>query len=44
MEQWAARLQSFLNFPAIGQIGGGVRNPTGVIDIAMMQSLIHNGA
>jgi hypothetical protein len=44
MEQWAARLQSFLNLPIVGQIGGGVRKPTGVIDIAMIQSLIHNGA
>lgn len=45
MEQWAARLQSFLNLPedSIGQIGGGVRKPTGVIDIAMIQSLAHGG-
>jgi superfamily II DNA or RNA helicase len=44
MEQWAARLQSFLNLPIIGQIGGGARKPTSIIDIAMIQSLIHNGA
>jgi superfamily II DNA or RNA helicase len=45
MEQWAARLQSFLNLPkaSIGRIGGGVRKPTGVIDIAMIQSLVHDG-
>jgi superfamily II DNA or RNA helicase len=45
MEQWVARLQSFLNLPegSIGQIGGGVRKPTGVIDIAMIQSLAHKG-
>ena len=45
MEQWAARLQSFLNLSedSIGQIGGGVRKPTGVIDIAMIQSLAHGG-
>jgi superfamily II DNA or RNA helicase len=45
LEQWAARLQSFLNLPedSIGQIGGGVRKPTGVIDIAMIQSLAHGG-
>ena len=38
MEQWAARMQSFLNLPkdSIGQIGGGVRKPTGVVDIAMI--------
>jgi hypothetical protein len=31
MEQWAARLQSYLNLSedGIGQIGGGVRKPTG---------------
>jgi hypothetical protein len=46
VEQWVARLQSFLNLPedSIGQIGGGVRKPTGVIDIAMIQSLAHGGA
>jgi superfamily II DNA or RNA helicase len=45
MEQWASRLQSFLNLPrdSIGQIGGGVRKPTGVIDIAMIQSLARGG-
>jgi len=45
MEQWASRLQSFLNLPqdSIGQIGGGVRKPTGVIDIAMIQSLTRGG-
>jgi hypothetical protein len=45
MEQWAARLHSFLNLPEenIGQIGGGMRKPTGVIDIAMIQSLAHKG-
>jgi superfamily II DNA or RNA helicase len=45
MEQWAARLQSFLSLPerSIGQIGGGIRKPTGVIDIAMIQSLAHKG-
>jgi superfamily II DNA or RNA helicase len=45
MEQWAARLHSFLAVPegSIGQIGGGMRRGTGVIDIAMIQSLVHNG-
>lgn len=45
MEQWALRLQSFLNLPqdSIGQVGGGVRKPTGVIDIAMIQSLARGG-
>jgi len=41
MEQWAARLANFLDLPpgAIGQIGGGRRRPTGIVDIAMIQSL-----
>lgn len=41
MEQWAARLANFLDLPAgaIGQIGGGKRRPTGIVDIAMIQSL-----
>jgi len=45
MEQWAARLRSFLNLPedSIGQIGGGGRKATGVIDIAMIQSLARGG-
>jgi superfamily II DNA or RNA helicase len=45
MEQWAARLHSFLDLPEenIGQIGGGMRKPTGVVDIAMIQSLVHKG-
>jgi superfamily II DNA or RNA helicase len=45
MEQWAARLQSFVAFPGgnVGQIGGGKRKPTGIIDIAMIQSLLHKG-
>jgi superfamily II DNA or RNA helicase len=45
MEQWVARLHNFLNLPEenIGQIGGGMRRPTGVVDIATIQSLIHKG-
>jgi superfamily II DNA or RNA helicase len=27
----------------IGQIGGGMRKPTGVVDIAMIQSLVRKG-
>nr|WP_244422896.1 DEAD/DEAH box helicase family protein [Bradyrhizobium sp. ORS 278] len=45
MEQWATRLQSFLDLPqhSIGQVGGGARKPTGIIDIAMIQSLARGG-
>ncbi len=41
LNQWIAHLNNFLNLSKsqIGQIGGGKRNPTGVIDIAMIQSL-----
>jgi superfamily II DNA or RNA helicase len=40
-EQWQARLQTFLDIDPkmIGQIGGGKRKPTGIIDIALIQSL-----
>ena len=42
MDQWRAQLAVFLGIDAksIGQIGAGKRHPTGVIDVAMMQSLI----
>ncbi len=45
MEQWATRLQNFLDLPqdSIGQVGGGARKPTGIIDIAMIQSLARGG-
>jgi hypothetical protein len=45
MEQWRARLQTFLKLPqeGIGQIVGGVRKPTGLVDVAMIQSLAHRG-
>jgi superfamily II DNA or RNA helicase len=43
MDQWAARLQSFLDLSNenIGRIGAGKRKPTGIVDIAMIQSLVH---
>ena len=45
LEQWVARLQAFLEIPSsrIGVIHGGKRKPTGIIDIALMQSLVRNG-
>jgi superfamily II DNA or RNA helicase len=41
LDQWISRLSHFLNLDPkkIGQIGGGKRNPTGVIDVALIQSL-----
>jgi superfamily II DNA or RNA helicase len=42
LEQWVERLQSFLDVPAksIGRLGGGRKKLTGVIDVALMQSLV----
>jgi superfamily II DNA or RNA helicase len=42
MDQWIERLKTFLSInPAqIGMIGGGRRKPTGVIDVALIQSLV----
>jgi superfamily II DNA or RNA helicase len=41
LRQWKQKLESFLDLPAdsIGQIGGGKHKPSGVIDIATIQSL-----
>jgi superfamily II DNA or RNA helicase len=45
LEQWAARLKTFLDISSdrIGTIGGGKRKPTGVIDVALIQSLVRKG-
>ena len=45
MEQWIARLQTFLDLPAsaIGRIGGGGRKPGGLVDVAVIQSLARKG-
>ena len=42
MDQWTARLGAFLDLPdsAIGRIGGGKRKPSGIIDVAVIQSLV----
>ena len=41
LKQWKEQLQSFtdLDKKDIGTIGGGKNNPTGVVDIAMLQTL-----
>lgn len=41
LDQWRERLAAFLNLPIkeIGQIGGGRRRPSGIIDVAVIQSL-----
>ena len=45
LEQWVARLQSFLDIPPdeLGVIHGGKKKPTGIIDVALMQSLVRKG-
>jgi len=41
LDQWRERLAAFLNLPikSIGQIGGGRRRASGVVDVAVIQSL-----
>lgn len=41
LDQWRERLSTFLNLPikGVGQIGGGRRRTTGVIDVGIIQSL-----
>ncbi len=41
LNQWCERLSVFLNIPKkdIGVIGGGKKKPTGIIDVAVSQSL-----
>ncbi|MDE0262937.1 MAG: DEAD/DEAH box helicase family protein [Bryobacterales bacterium] len=45
MEQWIARLRVFLDLPAsaVGQVGGGKRKPTGIVDVGVIQSLVRKG-
>ena len=45
LDQWVERLKTFLQIDPkqIGTIGGGKRKPTGVIDVALIQSLVRNG-
>jgi superfamily II DNA or RNA helicase len=46
LDQWVARLQTFLDIAPnrIGVIHGGKKKPTGIIDVALVQSLIQSGA
>ena len=45
MDQWLARLGAFLDLPAsaIGRIGGGMRQPGGMVDVGVIQSLVRRG-
>ena len=42
MDQWTARLRTFLDLPAssIGRVGGGKREPGGIVDVGVIQSLV----
>ena len=42
LDQWVERLAAFLGLPAksIGRIGGGRKRPTGLLDVAVIQSLV----
>ncbi len=45
MDQWVESLQSFLGLgkKEVGQIGGGKHKITGLVDVAMIQSLVDKG-
>lgn len=45
LDQWGARLNELLELPSgrIGRIGGGKRDPTGIVDVAIIQSLVRKG-
>jgi superfamily II DNA or RNA helicase len=45
LAQWTERLKAFLSIEAkdIGAIGGGRRKPTGVVDVALIQSMVRRG-
>jgi superfamily II DNA or RNA helicase/very-short-patch-repair endonuclease len=45
LDQWIERLTTFLDMPAksIGRIGGGRSRPTGMLDVAIIQSLVRKG-
>ena len=45
LNQWVERLGSFLQIDPklIGTIGAGKRKPTGIIDVALIQSLVRKG-
>jgi superfamily II DNA or RNA helicase/very-short-patch-repair endonuclease len=45
LDQWVDRLSAFLGIPAkaIGRIGGGRNSPNGLLDVALMQSLMRKG-
>jgi superfamily II DNA or RNA helicase len=45
LEQWMERLSAFLELPTenLGRLGGGRRRLTGIVDVALIQSLVRKG-
>ena len=45
LEQWMERLSAFLELPSgtLGRLGGGRRKLTGIVDVALIQSLVRTG-
>lgn len=45
LDQWIERLSAFLGIPtkSVGRIGGGRSRPTGLLDVAIIQSLVRKG-
>jgi superfamily II DNA or RNA helicase len=45
LDQWLERLSTFLGMPvkSIGRIGGGRSRPTGLLDVAIIQTLVRKG-
>lgn len=45
LEQWRERIAQFLDLPKeqVGQIGGGKQKRTGIVDVAMIQTLLAKG-
>jgi superfamily II DNA or RNA helicase/very-short-patch-repair endonuclease len=45
LEQWIERLSAFLDVPTktIGRLGGGKKRLTGILDVALIQSLVRKG-
>src|SRR5882672_7061718 len=45
LDQWVERLSTFLHLPttSVGRIGGGRNKPTGLLDVAVIQSLVRKG-
>jgi len=45
LEQWLERLSTFLGIPvkSMGRIGGGKKRPSGLLDVALIQSVVRKG-